>query len=145
MQRLAEAPPLVRYGLLAALVAVPLGCVCCLVIASGDSGTGASPRRTDTPPTYTQLPTYTAIPSYTPFPSLTATVTEVPTVTPIATAAPDVPDPPQSPVCTCSADVYNCGDFSSTSAAQACFDYCKSQGAGDVHDMDRDGDGLACE
>jgi hypothetical protein len=53
--------------------------------------------------------------------------------------------PPQSAVCSCSGDTLNCGDFSSTSRAQACYDYCISLGRGDVHRLDRDGDGLACE
>jgi len=48
-------------------------------------------------------------------------------------------------VCSCSGDTYNCGDFSSHSSAQACFDYCVQQGKGDIHKLDRDNDGLACE
>ena len=54
---------------------------------------------------------------------------------------------PQSAVCSCSGDVYNCDitDFASRSQAQSCFNYCKSQGVGDVHELDRDNDGIACE
>jgi len=29
--------------------------------------------------------------------------------------------------------------------AQACYEYCIAQGRGDVHRLDRDKDGLACE
>lgn len=48
-------------------------------------------------------------------------------------------------VCSCSGDLYNCGDFPNHSSAQACFDYCVQQGKGDIHKLDRDNDGLACE
>ncbi len=48
-----------------------------------------------------------------------------------------------SGVCDCSSDKYNCGDLGRN--AQACFDYCKSIGRGDVHNLDRDGDGFVCE
>lgn len=47
--------------------------------------------------------------------------------------------------CSCSGDVMNCTDFSSQSAAQACYDFCVSQGVGDINKLDRDHDGLACE
>jgi len=53
--------------------------------------------------------------------------------------------PPQQAVCNCSGDQYNCNSFPSSSAAQACFDYCMSTGHGDVHRLDRDGDGRVCE
>jgi len=48
-------------------------------------------------------------------------------------------------VCSCSGDTLNCTDFSNHSSAQACFDYCIQQGAGDIHRLDRDNDGSACE
>jgi len=47
--------------------------------------------------------------------------------------------------CSCSGSDLDCGDFSSHTSAQACFDYCKSQGLGDIFRLDRDNDGLACE
>lgn len=50
-----------------------------------------------------------------------------------------------SKTCDCSGNLYNCADFSTTSTAQSCFDYCKSLGKGDVHRLDADNDGLACE
>lgn len=51
------------------------------------------------------------------------------------------------PVCDCSRDVYNCGDFPLPNGAGAyeCFNYCKSIGKGDVHRLDRDRDGRICE
>jgi hypothetical protein len=53
--------------------------------------------------------------------------------------------PPQSGVCSCSGDTLNCNDFSSHAAAQSCFDYCMSQGAGDMHKLDQNNDNNACE
>jgi endonuclease YncB( thermonuclease family) len=47
--------------------------------------------------------------------------------------------------CSCSYNQYNCSDFSSHSQAQACYEYCISQGTGDVHRLDGDSDGSACE
>lgn len=51
-------------------------------------------------------------------------------------------------ICDCSANIYNCkGDFPLPNGATAddCYAYCKSQGKGDVHDLDRNSDGDACE
>lgn len=49
-------------------------------------------------------------------------------------------------MCKCGGNVYNCSHFSSHNEAQACHDYCKSRGFGDVHQLDgSDNDGLACE
>ena len=59
-------------------------------------------------------------------------------VPPTATFAP-------GPVCSCSGDEYNCSDFSSHNAAQQCYEYCISQGAGDIHGLDGDDNGSACE
>ena len=47
--------------------------------------------------------------------------------------------------CNCSGPDLNCGDFSSHSSAQACFNYCNSQGFGDVFRLDGNNDGSACE
>ena len=49
-------------------------------------------------------------------------------------------------VCNCSGPDLDCGDFTTHSAAQACYNYCVSQGYGDVFRLDgNDNDGLACE
>lgn len=68
----------------------------------------------------------------------TATMTRTATLTPTATATEPAP-------CSCSGNLYNCSDFSTQSEAQACFDFCRSQGHGDVHVLDTDNDGVACE
>ena len=50
------------------------------------------------------------------------------------------------PVCECDRDAYKCDDFPALGiGAQACFDYCRSVGAGDIHRLDQDGDGSVCE
>lgn len=63
------------------------------------------------------------------------------------TPLPTVAVSSSTPVCDCSGDSYNCKDFplSNGVTAQKCYDYCKAQGKGDVHKLDRDKDGLACE
>jgi hypothetical protein len=43
----------------------------------------------------------------------------------------------------CSYNAYNCSDFLDSSYAQAVFEYCGVKY--DIHDLDRDKDGLACE
>ncbi|OGJ49715.1 hypothetical protein A2335_02980 [Candidatus Peregrinibacteria bacterium RIFOXYB2_FULL_32_7] len=46
---------------------------------------------------------------------------------------------------TCGSDIYNCSNFSIQSAAQAVYDYCAAQGYGDIHRLDADNNGMACE
>jgi len=53
--------------------------------------------------------------------------------------------PPLAPVCDCSGNIYNCSDFPTHAAAQMCYEYCLSLGVGDIHGLDRDDDGIACE
>ena len=49
-------------------------------------------------------------------------------------------------VCNCGGPDLNCSDFRTHSSAQACYDYCVSQGYGDIFGLDgNDRDGLACE
>lgn len=104
---------------------------------------------------YTQtaaaLPTNTLLPTDTPAPLSTLTLAPVATAT--ATTFLSILPANQTPtqesvqqaVCSCSGDTLNCGDFSFHSSAQACFNYCISQGAGDIHGLDKDGNNLACE
>ncbi len=44
----------------------------------------------------------------------------------------------------CTADIYNCANFTSMAEAQVAFDYCIGQGKGDVWNLDRDGNGKVC-
>lgn len=55
------------------------------------------------------------------------------------------PEPQPGAVCDCSGNNYNCGDFGSHNQAQSCYNYCLSVRGYDVHDLDRDNDGSACE
>ena len=48
-------------------------------------------------------------------------------------------------VCDCSGDLLNCGDFATHDQAQACYEYCIAQGRGDIHGLDGNNDGDACE
>lgn len=52
-------------------------------------------------------------------------------------------EPPK--VCECSKNIYNCSDFKYQSEAQACFLYCNGQVGKDIHRLDGDHDGRACE
>lgn len=81
-----------------------------------------------------------------------ANIITLPTDTPKPTARPQPTATPRpkatakpQPVCNCGGDIYNCSNFSSQASAQACYNYCRSQGRGDVHILDADNDGVACE
>jgi hypothetical protein len=66
------------------------------------------------------------------------------TNTPFILSSPIAPSS-GSAVCACDGGL-DCKDFSTHNQAQACFEYCKSLGRGDVHGLDgNDQDGLACE
>ncbi len=73
-----------------------------------------------------------------------ATATPTPTATPTVTPTPTATMGPTGP-CLCDSDRYNCSDFDYQYRAQACFAWCKSLSAGDIHRLDSDGDGVACE
>jgi hypothetical protein len=45
----------------------------------------------------------------------------------------------------CTRDVYNCMNFTTFDEAQYVFNLCNEQGAGDIHGLDSDGDGVVCE
>lgn len=84
-----------------------------------------------------------ALPTATPTPTATATqqVTAAPTNTPTPTPTQSAPSG-----CTiCTSNVYNCSDFSTQAEAQTCHDYCWEQVGFDVHRLDADDDGEACE
>lgn len=104
--------------------------------------------------TYNAAQTQTAIvapPTSTPFvyesPTLLTQSTVAPTWTPIPTETlfiltlATVPVNDQTAQCICTTDTYNCGD----SLAEACFNYCNTQGYGDIHRLDQNNNGVACE
>ena len=63
------------------------------------------------------------------------------TIAPTKPASP----PANGVVCSCSSNSFNCPNFPTHDSAQQCFNYCKSQGRGDIHRLDKDNDNLACE
>lgn len=77
---------------------------------------------TAVPPTAAPRPTDTAVP---------------PTATPETT--------PPSVCSICTYNAYNCADFATQAEAQACYEHCLTVVGYDVHDLDRDCDGIACE
>tara|TARA_B100000945_G_scaffold285565_1_gene255933 strand:+ start:432 stop:1037 length:606 start_codon:yes stop_codon:yes gene_type:complete len=96
--------------------------------------TALPPTNTVLPPTNTVIPPTAIPPDVAP-----------PTNTPLPPAT-DIPLPTQQPeVCYCGGNTLNCGNFGYQSSAQACFNYCLSQGSGDIHRLDGDKDGYACE
>lgn len=91
-------------------------------------------------------------PTATPAPTKAPTSPPVPTLAPTQ-APPTLPPPTQPPqplpapagCSVCSHNAYNCKHFSSQNQAQSCYQYCLEQVGRDVHDLDRDNDGIACE
>ncbi len=56
-----------------------------------------------------------------------------------------LPAPASTSSCDCSGNTKNCSDFSTHNEAQACYESCLSSVGTDVHRLDRDKDGEACE
>lgn len=116
---------------------------------------------TDTPlPTAipTDTPWPTAVPTNTPVPTAVPTNTPWPTATPIPVVLPTEPPPPSyswvrtidgvvfGSDCPCDqGNTLNCGDFSESLDAQSCYMRCLEMSGDDVHELDRDTDGNACE
>lgn len=143
------------------VIAFSLVCLILLVAFAGCSSSKSTATKTSTPTVTetatpieteieaisTNIATITSTATKTATPTSTKTVTKTKTLTPTLTktATPTSTKSSTSVVCSCSSDQYNCGDFSTWSAAQACYDYCMSTVGRDVHGLDRDKDGCACE
>ena len=122
----------------------------------------ATTTQAETPsPVPTATATQAGTPSLTPIPTATTTSTATPTATATSTATAtqtETPSPtltstptptatattPAGP-CACSENLYSCQDFGTQVQAQACFDWCMQVVGTDVHQLDSDGDGVACE
>lgn len=89
--------------------------------------------------TATLEPNITVIPAFTSRPTWTLEPTKTPFV--LAT----IPAAPSRAGCRCASDTYNCSDFPSQASAQACFNACLAAGRGDIHRLDQNNNGLACE
>lgn len=94
-------------------------------------------------PTMTATATRMATSTATPTRTATPTKTPKPTNTPRPTATPTQGAPGDCTIC--SHDAYNCSDFQEQEEAQSCFDYCMEQVGYDVHNLDGNGNGIACE
>jgi len=141
-------PPTPTSTLTPANTATPSPTPTATPTATPTTGRTVIPGDTPTPtgtPTPTKTRTRTATPTRTTAPTRTPTrtITPTPTITrtPTRTPTPTLP----AAVCDCSGDIYNCSDFSTQAEAQACYDYCWSLGCGDIHRLDGDNDGIACE
>jgi endonuclease YncB( thermonuclease family) len=74
------------------------------------------------------------------------TATPEATDTPTPTATPEyTPTPTLFPACDCEGPKLSCKVFSRQSSAQACFEYCKATGYGDIFNMVYNNIGNACE
>lgn len=112
-----------------------------LALPAVDPTPTAAPRPTGTPaPSDTPALTLTPTPS----PTVASSPTVTPTHGPSPTPSPTPTDTP-TPVCDCSANNYDCPDFQTHAEAQACFAYCWTVVNEDIHHLDRDMDGQACE
>jgi hypothetical protein len=97
-------------------------------------------------PSLTPFPTRRAYASLTP-PIYLVTPTSTINPFPIASITPtSTLYPRNKEVCPCTSDkTLTCSDFPNHKRAQACYDFCYRQGAGDIHHLDEDGNGIACE
>ncbi len=117
-------------------------------IVAGTSWAASTQTMLAVPPTPTQEPL--ATPTILASATIHHIMTYAPTFTPEPTSTifvitdqqPAPTNPPVSASCDCSYDRYNCSDFNTHSAAQACYNSCKP---GDIHRLDQDDDGVACE
>ena len=78
----------------------------------------------------------TTVPIPTPIPETPANTPTIPAPTPTTI--------PPLATCDCSGNIYNCSNFTTHSAAQECFEHCGGID-NDIHRLDADKDGIACE
>lgn len=77
--------------------------------------------------------------------SLLPTAMTTPTVIPVEIPT-AIPSPlPSTITYECDFDFYNCPFFGTHAEAQQVFEYCRNLGFGDIHGLDGDNNGLACE
>ena len=56
-----------------------------------------------------------------------------------------IAEPKTKTVCSCRSDRYNCDDFETRRKARELYNCCMRKVGYDVHQLDRDSDGVACE
>ena len=108
-------------------VTISLCCVTPTMCANTSADLEPTPTITMTP-TLTLTPTITATPTLT----LVPTITQTPSVTPTL-------------LYVCAYDNYNCNSFWDLNTSIEIYTYCFNLGYGDVHNMDSDNNGIACE
>lgn len=91
------------------------------------------------PFTFTPFSYFTA--TYMPPATLAPTWTPIPTNTLLVLPTQETISGDPNSQCVCTQDVYNCGD----PLEQICFNYCNAAGYGDIHRLDGDNNGLACD
>lgn len=96
-------------------------------------------RLLNTPQPTTELARSSSIPT---LPTSTPAKNVKPTKTLKPTKAAAVP---AAAICNCIGKDLDCKDFNRRKIAQDCYNYCKSQGYGDIFRLDGDGDGRVCE
>lgn len=90
----------------------------------------------------TPIPTKTIAPTVIVIPTPTATQKVMPTIKILNL----VPSQQFAYSCDCQSNKYNCSDFVYQSEAQQCFLFCKDTTVyDDIHELDKDGDGIVCE
>jgi hypothetical protein len=67
------------------------------------------------------------------------------TPAPAATLFPQVAVVDSLEACSCTSALYACSSFSSWAVAQACYTYCQVEAGYDIHNLDPDRNGVACE
>lgn len=108
------------------------------------TGTATETGTPTNTPTITSTPTRTSTATITNTPTATGTATDTATPTNTPTATATATEVVQGP-CPCDSDSRNCSDFDTQPEAQACMDFCVSQGQGDIHNLDGNANGEACE
>lgn len=88
------------------------------------------------------MPAFAQQPLPTPAPLMTFAPV---TTTDLLPIAPATPAAPPAGACVCDRALYTCSSFSNWSAAQTCFNQCRIAVGYDIHGLDEDGDGVACE
>ncbi len=135
-----------KISVIGVITAVLLGLVL-LAAGAAEPFMGGLPPVGYLPLVLKPLPTPTPTATNTPVPA-TATPTGtpfIPTRTPSPTPVQTATQSPPGNCTICTHDAYNCSDFNTQAQAQACFNYCWGQVGYDVHNLDADGDGVACE
>lgn len=87
----------------------------------------------------------TATATNTPQPTATTAILSTPTPTATTVASTPTATATLQLLYICDHDAYSCSDFATQAEAQTVYDYCVARGFGDIHRLDNNNDGEACE